>query len=173
MRDFNLDNESFNTKIEHEISRIINNYSKKIYTYKNYDDMYNYDLIVKDKKDDMFLGFIELEVSNYNYLGGKNWYHSFLKRKILDYDYDNNCFSNRLKDNAFKTIYMKFNKNLGLGDCICCDLKTISEFQSDYQNKTNSNYRNCVFRTLMDDERVKIGIDSCIEYIEKFFNIIR
>lgn len=52
---------------------------------------------------------------------------------------------------------------------ICCDMKTISELSSGYQNKTSSNYKNCVFRTTMDDERVKVGIDNCVEYIEKYF----
>jgi hypothetical protein len=165
---FNLDDESYNTKREHEVSRIINNHSDKIYTYKNYDDMYDYDLVVKDKELDIFLGFIEVEVSNYNYLGGLKWYHSFLKRKVLEFDRINNCFTNRLKDNAYKTIYIKFNKSLGLTDCICCDMKTISELPSDYQDKTNTNYRNCVFRTTVDDERVKVGIDSCIKYIEEY-----
>ena len=166
-----IDDEDYYPDDEHEISRIINKYSEKIYTYKNYDDMYDYDLFVKDKELDIFLGFIECERSNYIYLSGKNWYHSFLKRKVLEFDRDNNCFTNRLKDNAYKTIYIKFNKNYGLNDCICCDMKTISELPSDYQNKTDNVYNNCVFRTITDDNRVKVGINNCIKYIEEFFNV--
>lgn len=169
--EFDLGNESYDIHRELEVSRIINDYSDKIYTNKNYDDMYDYDLIAKDKQLDMFLGFIEVEVSNYNYLGGINWQHSFLKRKVCEYNKNNNCFTNRLKDNAYKTIYIKFNKNLGLSDCICCDMKTIIQFPSDYQNKTNTNYRNCVFRTTLDDNRVKIGINKCIKYIENYFGV--
>ena len=165
---YNFDDETYDTNREHEASRIINKHSNKIYTYKNYDDMYDYDLIVKDIELDISLGFIEIEVSNYKYLGGRNWYHSFLKRKILEFDRNNNCFTGRLKDNAFKTIYMKFNNNLGLKDCICCDMNTISQFPSDYQNKTDRNYNNCVFRTTMDDKRVKVGINNCIRYIEEY-----
>ena len=168
---FNLNNESFSIEPELEISRIINNHSNKIYTIKNYDDMYDYDLVVKDKELNIFLGFIEIEKSNYNYLGGKNWYHSFLKRKIFEFDRINNCFTNRLKDNAYKTIYFKVNKNFGLNDCICCDMKTLSHFPIDYQNKTDKDYNNLVVRTTMDDKRVKIGINECIDYMEKFFII--
>lgn len=164
---YNFDNENYDIHPELKVSRIINDYSDKIYTNKNYDDMYDYDLIVKDKELDMFLGFIEVEHSNYEYLGGKNWYHSFLKRKI----YEGNKIiglTNRLKNNALKTIYIKFNKNFGLKDCICCDMKTISEFSSDYLRKTNWDYNNSLFRTTTDDERVKVGIDNCIKFIEKY-----
>ncbi|MBD3155364.1 MAG: hypothetical protein GF368_01785 [Candidatus Aenigmarchaeota archaeon] len=171
MMTYNFDDESFDTNREHEISRIINNHSDKIYTYKNYDDMYDYDLIVKDKELDMFLGYIEVEVSNYEFLGGRNWYHSFLKRKVLKFCDD--CFIDELKDNALKTIYIKFNKNFGLDDCICCDMKTISRLPSDYQNKTNSNYRNCLFRTTIDDKRIKVGINECIKYIEDYLLFFR
>jgi len=165
---FNINKESYDIHRELEVSRIINNHSNKIYTNKNYDDMYGYDLIVKDKELDLFLGFIEIEISNYNYLGGKNWYHSFLKRKVNNFDRTFNVFTDELKKHADRTIYIKFNKNLGLKDCICCDMRTISTFQSDYQDKTNSFYKNCVYRTTMDDKRVKVGIDDCIKYIEEY-----
>lgn len=166
---FDIKDESFDIFPELEVSRIINNNSNKIYTNKNYDNPYSYDLMVFDKELNLHIGFIEVEKSNYTFLGGKNWYHSFLKRKILIWDNINNCFSNILKDDADKTIYFKFNRNYGFNDCICCDINTISQFPSDYQNKTEKDYQNMVFRTIIEDKRVKVGLDNCIRYIENFF----
>lgn len=166
---FDLNKESFDIEPEIIVSNILNEYSNWIFTEKNFDDPYGYDLRVIDKNYGIDLGFIEVEKSNYNKLSGKNWEHSFLKRKICEYDKINKCFLNNLKENAEQTIYIKFNRNFSLDDCICCDMKTISQFTSDYQMKTNNNYYNGVFRTTMDDKRVKIGINDCIGFIEKFF----
>ena len=169
LNDFNLDNESFDITNELKVSEIINNNSDKVYTKKNDEDKYGYDLKCFNIENDEFLGFIEVEVSHHELLDGKTWKHSFLMRKILEFDNIRNIFTNKLKENYEKTVYIKFNNFLGLGDCICCDILTIRNFNETIQEKTKTVRQNKVFRTNKNDRRVAKGITDCIKYIEEYF----
>lgn len=169
LMEFRLDNETFDIETEITVSKIINDYSSDITTEKNYPDPYGYDLRVFDRKYGYDLGFIEVEVSNYEKLEGKKWEHSFLKRKIFDFDKVTNTFTDQLKEKAYETIYIKFNRNYGLDDCICCKVTDIATFHNRTQDKTNRVYNNAVLRTDTTNPLVIIGINNCIEYMEEFF----
>jgi len=170
MSDFNINNESFDIDDENKISKIINKHSNKIYTNKNMLNPFDYDLNCFNKKTNEFLGYIEVERSNYTFLGGKNWYHSFLMRKIYIYN-ENQYYDQVLKENSDKTIYLKFNHNYGLDDCICCCIEDITYFDPEWQRKTEDIRKNLVLRTNQNNPRVAKGIKNCIEYIEKFFEV--
>ena len=170
LNEFNINKESFDIKPEIIVSKIINEHSKEIYTEKNMLNPYDYDLHCFDKKKN-FLGYIEVEVSNHKRLSGANWQHSFLARKVLKYDKDKGYVDWELRDNADKTIYIKFNKYFGLVDCICCSIESITYFDSDLEYKTGDERKDLVFRTHQDNPRVAKGIKKCIEYIERFFEV--
>ena len=171
LNDFKLDNESYDISPELKVSKIINEHSDLIYTRKNALDPYNYDLHCFELDTEQHLGYIEVEVSNYERLGGKNWKHSFLKRKIYEWDGIQNCFSDKFKMYYEQTVYIKFNKNFGLTDCICSDILTISNFSEELQPKTGKIRKDLVYRTNKYDRRVAVGIGDCIRYIEhKFIN---
>jgi len=173
LNDFNLNNESFDIEPELIVSKIINERSEVIYTNKNTLDPYGYDLNCFNKINNNFVGYVEVERSKHKILGrkGTNWKHSFLMRKILVYN-ENQYHDQILKDNADKTIYIKFNKNYGLDDCICCCIEDITFFDSEWQRKTGDVRKDLVFRTSQYNSKVAKGIDNCIIYIDKFFNEI-
>ena len=56
-----------------------------------------------------------------------------------------------------------------MGDCICCDILTIRNFNDDIQEKTKKLRKNKVFRTNKNDPRVAKGIEQCMEYIHEYF----
>lgn len=171
LNEFDIYKESFNIKPELKVSKIINEHSKKIYTRKNMLNPYDYDLHCFDEKNN-FLGYIEVEVSNHEILGrkGTSWQHSFLMRKVLVWN-ENQYHDQILRDNADKTVYIKFNKNCGLLDCICCCMEDITCFNPEWQKKTGNTRQDLVFRTNQNNPRVAKGIDNCIEYIENFFEV--
>lgn len=167
--EFDLDKESFDIDSEVTVSKMINEYSSDITTEKNYYDPYGYDLRVFDRRYGYDLGFIEVEVSNYEKLGGKKWEHSFLQRKVFVFDNESKTFTDQLKENAYETIYIKFNRDYGLDDCICCKITDIATFRKRSQEKTKKVYNNAVLRTDITNPHVIIGINNCIEYMEEFF----
>jgi len=166
---FNIDNESFDIKDEIKVSEILNSHSDKFFTNKNMLDPYDFDLNCFNKKNEEHIGFIEVEISNYDKLEGIGWEHSFLKRKIYEWDWEKKCYTDKLRKYYEQTVYIKFNKNLGLTDCICCDINTIKNFREDVQEKTGNDRQDKVFRTSKYDKRVAVGIGNCIEYIERKF----
>jgi len=170
LNDFNIDNESFDIEPELIISEIINNHSNHIFTEKNVENPFGYDLKVYDRLYG-FTGYIECEHSHHEKLDGNNWEHSFLKRKILNYDKINRCFTNNLREDSDITIYIKFNNNFGLDDCICCYIPTIIQFRDAVHLKTKDEYRRGLYRTDKNDVRVPKGIDDCIKYLHKYFII--
>jgi len=174
LNEFNLNEESFDITPELIVSKIINDRSKIIYTNKNILDPYGYDLNCFNKINNVFLGYIEVEKSKHNFLGKKDtkWKHSFLARKVLIYDLINGFKDYKLKENADKTIYIKFNKNYGLNDCICCSIESITYFNTDWEFKTDNDRQNLVFRTNQNNPNVAKGINNCIKYIDNFFNEI-
>ena len=171
MNDSDINNESFNIKPELKVSKIINDHSDKIYTNKNMLDPYDFDINCFCKSNNKHVGFIEVEVSNHKKLDGLKWNHSFLKRKIYEWDNKQYCYTTILRKYYEQTIYIKFNNDLGLTDCICCDINTIKNFKEVLIDKTKSDRMNWTFRTSKFDKRVPVGIGKCIEYIEqKFIN---
>jgi len=170
LNEFDINNESYDIEPELKVSDIINKHSEKIDTEKNSYDPYGYDLRVFDKSYGYDLGFIEVEHSNYEKLSGKNWYHSFLMRKVFEWN-DNQYTDQILKENAGDTVYIKFNRKYGLDDCICCCIKDITYFDPEWQRKTGNTRQDLVFRTNQNNPHVSKGIKNCIEYIEKFFGV--
>ena len=169
LNDFDLSKESFDIKPELKVSKIINEHSDKVYTNKNGLDPYDYDLNCFNKESGQHIGFVEVEVSNYKLLDGKKWKHSFLKRKVYEWDKERFCFTDNLRKYYEQTVYIKFNCNFGLTDCICCDISTIKNFNEERQEKTGRVKQDLFFRTEKFDKRVAVGIGNCIRYIEHKF----
>lgn len=177
MKEFDINNESYDIEPELIVSDIINKHSELITTEKNEIDPYEYDLRVFQKypiigsmlkRYGYELGYIEVERSNYEYLGGKNWYHSFLMRKVFEWN-DNQYHDQILKDKSEETVYIKFNHNYGLDDCICCCIEDITRFNPEWQRKTGNPRQDLVLRTNQNNSHVAKGIENCIDYIENFF----
>ena len=170
MSDFDINKESYDILPELVVSKIINTHTKKFYTRKNKLKPYEYDLKCYKNITHDFIGYIEVEHSNHEQLSGENWYHSFLMRKIFEWN-DNQYYDQILKPNADKTVYIKFNKYYGFDDCICCCIEDITRFNPERQNKTGDSRLDLVLRTDKYNPHVAKGIMNCIDYIEKFFNL--
>ena len=89
-------------------------------------------------------------------------------RKIFEWN-ENQYHDQILKNHAGETIYIKFNKNYGLSDCICCSIESITHFYPEWQHKTGNPRQDLVLRTEQNNPHVAKGIKNCIEYMEKFF----
>lgn len=144
----------------------------KIELQKN-NDIYGYDLVVNlydtDKKDwsKKSIAFIEIEVSE-TWISEypKNWmYYSFLARKIYDFDRANKCFTDNLRCDAEKTIYLVFNRDMS--DCFCALIsETINYCNLHYLNRFDGDvYRDTYLRTKLSNENVVRGKSNCMTFI--------
>jgi len=150
------------------------------YEFRKNDNRYGYDIIcykyfIHDDGgfEKLPVVFIETEVSyNIDWISDlqENWkWYSFLARKVLKFNSDNDCFTDELKENADKCVYLKFNRYFK--DCFCCDMNTISKFDKIYwpgYTNENDGYNHAFLRTSLDDKRVIRGIPESMEFIKNF-----
>lgn len=163
--------------VELEIRKIFEWETDYTYEFQKNEDPYDYDISVfkyyingADWKKKL-IAYIELEVSEswkdeYPY-----WWktYSFLKRKVYKWDYNDNNFTNELKDNVDKTIYIIFNKKLS--DSCCSDIKTISTFKEEVLSnggKTGDLRKDTYLREPLNTKRVIRGTKNCVERIKDF-----
>ena len=115
--------------------------------------------------------YIEVELSEAWITGYPEFWHnySFLRRKVNVFDYKNNQFTSKLKDNAEKTLYIIFNKTMT--DSAAMPIKDIpGACYSKFQNVTGTNsiHDNTFYRTPLTSNNVTRGLESCFELIRKF-----
>jgi len=173
----------YEIELELAIRKMLENNTDLDWEFRKNQDQYGYDLQAnhylgitgKSDWDIQEKAFIEVEVSeNWENKWPDHWYnYSFLTRKIRKYDWDNNEFKDELKDNADKTIYIIFNKNLS--DAFCQNIKTIDDkFNIIKQGniKNESSYNNTYHRLKTKEGKyiVHRGVDECLSYIQKFIN---
>jgi len=163
--------------VELEIRKILEKGTDYTYEFQKNENHYDYDISVFKYYIDganwekKLIAYIELEVSE-SWENEFPYYwktYSFLKRKVYKWDYGDNNFTNELKDNADKTIYIIFNKSLS--DSYCSDIETISTFHEEILSnggKTGDSRKDTYLREPLTSERVTKGIENCIEKI-KFF----
>jgi len=163
--------------VELEIRKIFEWETDCTFEFQKNEDPFDYDISVFkyyirganwQKK---LIAYIELEVSESWENEYPTWWktYSFLKRKIYKWDNDNMQFINELKENADKTVYIIFNKELT--DACCSDLKTISTFNEvilPNGGKTGDLRKDTYLRESLVTNRVFRGIKSCIEMIKEF-----
>lgn len=153
---------------------------KKLETMLNYDielqktdNKYSWDISCYgyDSKQiyKSLIGFIELEVSDtWIDVYPSFWkYHSFLARKVFKFDRENNKFTNELKDDWGRTIYLITNKELT--DMICQSIKVISTLNFSYCNVKNRYYNDCYLRVRKNNKKIVCGEDKCKGFIKDFF----
>lgn len=153
---------------------------------KRLEDMLNYDIELQ-KTGDKFswdiscfryniktnkktlLGFIELETSD---TWIDKWpsfwkYHSFLMRKIFKFDWEKNKFTDELKDEWARTIYLITNKSFT--DMFCQSIKIISTLNFKYCNIKDRYYNDCFLRIRRNNKKIICGVENCKYFIKRFF----
>ena len=141
------------------------------------EDVYGYDLIVVCyylhgatyiRKN---ICFIEIEISE----TWKNEYpvhwktYSFLARKVFDYCYNEGYDNKVLKDNADKTLYLIFNKEIN--DAVAQTILNISKYKMVHHRITGDERNDYYLRVDKDNDGVIRGIDNVIEHTKKFINL--
>jgi len=166
----------FEINLELEIRKLFERNTDYRYEIRKNDDKFGYDLQIYRyfinggdwvRKD---IAYIELEVSE-KWVDEypKYWKdYSFLARKV--YKYENGSFINELKQNAEKTIYVIFNKNIT--DCICRDIKTISTFETKSRGVMNNTYHDTYLTINYQNSKIIRGIDNMLGYCNSYFNEI-
>ena len=176
---FNLIDESFEIDDELRIRQLLDYNTSYLYIFDKSDDKYGYDIESYkytvfpsgDYRKD-FLGYIEVERSKqWNTFDiPNNWYCiSFLKRKVYEYDWSNNHFTDKAKFYN-QTFYLKFNKDLT--NCFTQSMEYI--FTNGKDSKRN--YKNGKLRGYNDQyielkkHEVVFGIKESLSFIEGVFN---
>jgi len=163
--------------VELEIRKIFEWETDYTFEFQKNEDPFDYDISVFkyyikgadwEKK---LIAYIELEVSESWKNEYPNWWntYSFLKRKVYKWDNNNKTFINQLKDNADRTIYVIFNKELT--DACCSDLKTISTFNEiilPNGGKTGDIRKDTYLREPLITDKVTRGIKQSIERIKEY-----
>lgn len=190
-KEYNLKNESYNVTPELNFKRVLekNNLNPMITLEKN-NDKFGTDLkvfkttIINNNHFTNHVGFIELEKTP-NWVGEFPYpYYSFLRRKIDIFCRTTNNFTNKMKSDGLRTIYIKHSKNYN--DCFFQSVLNIKEISDVYydprvsQNRNNQYYRIKVkpinkkqislFNLEQDNPKsVKTGVANCVEFINNFF----
>lgn len=152
------------TPYQYEIHKNDDKYGYDISIYKYFLDSENY-----DKK---LIAYIEIEVSEkWQNEYPANWKDiSYLARKIYKYDYSIDIFTNELKDDADKTLYVIFNKELS--DCHCQEIEIISNFELKRRGLQGlDNYRDTYLTvSIKDRHRVIWGKKNVGSKIKEFID---
>ena len=141
---------------------------------ENYQDKYGYDLLyyIHEKTQNetgyikKFKGYIELEVAQdwQEYNIPSYWSEiTFLARKCYKYNTDEGQFTNIPKDNADRTVYLKFNKNLD--NCFVSSVNKIIKLGST-SDRSDGTYKNTYIK--MDKGDLTFGIYNSMKYINEF-----
>lgn len=170
-------NNPFEINLELKIRKLIENKTDYQFEIHRNDNQYEYDLEIfyykllnNGRFEKYNIAFIEIEISEHwvnEY--PKYWKkYSFCKRKIFEFDKENYKFTNNLKKNAVKTIYIIFNKSLT--DCIAQNILYISKnFDSEYEKLCEKEDKNWFMRTNKNNiERVIKGIDNFFIHLNKY-----
>lgn len=139
------------------------------------DEPYDYDLVYymyntdKNPFEKRMGGYIEVEVSEHWKDEFPSYWKtfSFLKRKVYEYDYDKHSFTEDLKKNGERTIYLILNKKLT--DGCACDIVTISTFEEKKQHVTGDDRLDTFLRAPLDSKDVSFGLHDCLVFIRAFF----
>ena len=138
-------------------------YDYDIGVYKYYINAGNYEKVN--------ICFIEVELSEAWKTNYPNFWHnySFLRRKVNVFDRQTNRFTDELKPNAEKTLYIIFNKTMT--DAAAIQIKDIpSVCYSKFQNVTGTGsiYDNTFWRTPLTSNHVTRGLENTFQLIRKF-----
>lgn len=161
---------------ELRIRKILENYTGYQFEIRKNEDPYAYDLVVyfydtsNVGSPAIPLIFVEIEQSEtWKDKYPSNWKaYSFLARKVFKFDKTIDAFTNELKDNANKTIYIIFNQSLT--DCIAQKVSFIAEnYNLVRSTKTFNSYNDWVLRTPVDNSHLVVrGIEKTMSKIMKF-----
>lgn len=167
---FDLSTQNYEITDELKIRKILENNTDHKWIFDKNDNKYEYDLkawkynIYEDGKyEKIFKGYIEIEVGNGWEEDWPDWYKyvSFLKRKIYNFDWDRNEWTNT-KENIDKTFYLKFNNKRT--DCLCLLIDDILIYGNpSKRDREHDKYRQSFIEVEIKD--VIWGIKNCIEYI--------
>lgn len=135
-----------------------------------------YDKVGSNKFQQRFNCFIEVEDTPIwvNGVYPRHWRsYSFLRRKVDEFDWDWNVFTESLKTDADKTIYLKV-----AGDMsdMCCaaitDIKKFGKLTRRGKKDFSNDYTAFVYEFPLDnsDGIVSRGVDECSDYIIQFIN---
>lgn len=163
----------YNTTSEFIGMDILKDYFNNSFSFSKNERRYDYDVEVK--KENKFLGYIEIETHElWKDEYPSNWkLYRFWARKIREnFDRTSLTFTNTPKKNYEKTLYLSFNQNFT--DAYCVDLKYIHDhLEIQYRGgeiRHDEDQRvNWLFYTYLNDPRVARGIKDCMNFISLFF----
>jgi len=141
---------------------------------------YGYDLELyrwpesPDKPDDRELfGYVELERASIDksscpWVTGDlpdRWvYLSFLKRKVYKWDWNSRRFTDELKPNAHRALYLKFNHSMD--NCFIAPISTIAR-DGTLTKKSDGSRTNTYLSLNASHPEVRVGVSESIEFIEE------
>jgi len=163
--------------LELKVRKIFENNTDYHFEIQKNDNEFGVDLIVfkydieKNKYKKRKVAFIEVEVSE-NWVNEYPVYwrtYSFLKRKVFEFDNYKNVFTDNLKKDYYKTIYIIFNKSFS--DCICQSMSYISSLNSVRISAGDNERSRWMLRTGLNDQNIKRGIDEVFEFCDEFIQL--
>lgn len=142
---------------------------------------YGYDLELyrwppsSDAPDDRELfGYIELERASIDksscpWVTGDlpdAWvYLSFLKRKVYQWDWDTGRFTEELKQNARRALYLKFNHSMD--NCFVAPISVIAK-DGSLTKKSDGSRTNTYLSLDVSHSEVRTGVNESIEFAEEY-----
>ena len=167
--------DTYEIELELQVRKLFESMTEYIFEFQKNEDIYGYDLSVfkyvleaggRFKKQ--LIAFIEIEISEkWIDVYPDYWQdYSFLMRKVYDYDFKKNEFTNNVKANANTCIYIIFNKSLT--DCICQKVDYIAGLEKKYRKLTGKDYTDWFLTTKKTDTNIVKGIDKAFQFCYSF-----
>jgi hypothetical protein len=137
-------------------------------------ELYRWPESADSPEDRELFGYIELERASVDksscpWITGDlpdRWvYLSFLKRKVYQWDWDANRFTDELKPNARRAMYLKFNN--AMDNCFIAPITTVAR-DGTRTKKSDGTRTNTYLSLDTGHSDVRIGVDESISYIEEY-----
>lgn len=171
---------SYEVEVELDVRKLMELKTGRLFEFQKNDDKKGYDLVCNKYTvtptdwNKQKIGYVEIE-EVCSWTGSTvpaNWYcHSFLARKIYQFDWNKNKWTTEPHNDADSTLYLKVSSDLS--GAVCASVRDIMKYGKGKLGKKGLSqlYNDTYLEIGIGHPSVVVGLDRCIEYIVDYLTL--